>query len=194
MLLMKHNKGERPYLRELKKREIILASFQWGAVVAFLLIGFLTTGTTLNLFTVFGLLSCLPAAKTLVGIIVKFSYKPMSDEICDRIERESSHLATIFHPILTSSEKIVRLDCLVISNQNICGYCSYESTDLEYAKNYIRLLLTQHNIEGMNIKIFHDFNAFISRVEGLNNMEKIDGAKSADRKETIKQILIPYSM
>ncbi len=194
MMFMKSNRGDIEYLRDLKKQEIIKASIQWFLVIAIFIVGFITTETKLNLMTLVAVLGCLPASKTLVGVIVKFRYKPMRLEICEEILEKGSNLSVAFNPILTSSERIMGIDCLVISGHTICGYVTNPKTEIGFATNYIRTILEQNNIQRVNVKLLNEYVPFLSRVEGLNNMAAIDGNRNKEEEENIRHTILLYSM
>ncbi len=191
---MSINKGDIGYLKSVKKREWIKCVLQWGCVIAFLLIGYFTTGSTLNLFTVFAVLSCLPASKATVGVIVKFPIQSISDEKINEIANRSSNLTVSYDVILTSKENIMPIECIAIYGNTVYGYVSNENTDLEKATSYMKQFLMKNNCGKVNLKLFRDYTGFLSRVGGLNNIASIEKADTKDTEENIKYIIKLYSM
>lgn len=191
---MSINKGDIGYLKSVKKREWIKCVLQWGCVIAFLLIGYFTTGSTLNLFTVFAVLSCLPASKATVGVIVKFPIQSISDEKINEIANRSSNLTVSYDVILTSKENIMPIECIAIYGNTVYGYVSNEKTDLEKATSYMKQFLMKNNCGKVNLKLFRDYTGFLSRVGGLNNIASIEKADTKDTEENIKYIIKLYSM
>ncbi|MFI3172279.1 MAG: hypothetical protein R3Y58_07935 [Eubacteriales bacterium] len=188
------NKGDIGYWNNLKKREWIKCSVQWAAVVTFLAIGIITTNTKLNLFTLFAILSCLPASKTMVGVIVKYPIKPMKNEQIEAVKTHTTHLTTSYDVVITSKEKIMPIECVVISGNSIYGYTTNKKVGLESTAAYIKTFLAQNDCGRVNIKLFHEYVPFLSRVEGLNNIASIEKADTKDLEEKIKYTIKLYSM
>lgn len=191
---MSINKGDIGYLRSVKKREFIKCVIQWGCVIAFLLIGYFTTGSTLNLFTVFAVLSCLPASKAMVGVIVKFPIQSISDEKATEITNRSNHLTISYDVILTSKESIMPIECIAIYGSTVYGYVSNEKTDIDKTTSYIKDFLAKNNCGKVNLKLFRDYTGFLSRVGGLNNIASIEKSDTKEAEENIKYIIKLYSM
>lgn len=193
-MFMKSSRGDIEYLGELKKKESIKVGIQWLLVIAIFVVGFITTDTKLNLMTLVAVLGCLPASKTLVGVIVKFKYKPLKVELCEEILEKGSNVTVAFNPILTSSERIMGIDCFVVSGHTIFGYVTNPKTEIGFATNYIRTILEQNNIQRVNVKLLNEYMPFLSRVEGLNSMVAIDGNRNQEEEEKIRHTILLYSM
>ena len=69
--MKKTEKGTPGYLSHKKHMEIIRTIIYFGIVAAIFFLGYFQTKTRLNLLTVVAVLGCLPAAKALVGVIVR---------------------------------------------------------------------------------------------------------------------------
>ena len=65
---MKIEKGTPGYLNARKIRLLLLALLEFAIVIALLVLGYVQTGTRLNLLTVVAIVGCLPACKVLVGL------------------------------------------------------------------------------------------------------------------------------
>ena len=72
--MKKIQKGKPGYLNYKKKVEIIRTIVYFAIVLAIFALGIWQTGTRLNLLTVVAILGCLPASKSLVGVIARFPY------------------------------------------------------------------------------------------------------------------------
>ena len=188
------NKGDIGYLSNLKKRELIKCGIQWGAVIAFLAIGYFTTHSKLNLFTIFAVLSCLPAAKTTVGVVVKFPLKSLNEVQTEEIVKNTTHLTVSFDAIITSKEKVMPLECVVISGNTVYGYSSSPKVGVNETANYMKNFFLQNECGRVNVKIFHEFVPFMSRVEGLNNIACIEKNDNKEQEENLKYKIKLISM
>lgn len=188
------NKGDVGYLKDVKKRELIKCIVQWGLVIAFLIIGIIIFETKLNILTMVAVLGCLPASKAMVAVVVKWPIKPLDKEKVDRVVNNTNYLTSSFDVVLTSKEKIMPLQCVVIAGNTIYAYTNSKKVGLQSTANYMKAFLKQNEIDHLNIKIFDEFVPFVSRVEGLNNIASIEQNDTKEREETIKNIMKLYSM
>lgn len=188
------NKGDIGYLKDLKKRDLIKCSLQWGLVILLLIIGIIIFGTKLNILTIVAVLGCLPASKAMVAVVVKWPLKPVAEDIVLQVEEHATHMTKSYDVILTSKEKIMPLDCMVFSNNTIYGFTTNEKVGPEETGNYIKNFLYQNDCGKVNVKIFREFVPFISRVEGLNNIAAVEQADTKEIEENLKYIVKLYSM
>ncbi len=191
---MSINKGDYGYLKSVKKRELIKCAIQWGCVIAFFVIGYLTTGNKLNLFTVFAILSCLPASKATVGVIVKFPIQPVDEEKHTDILNKSNNLTISYDVILTSKENIMPIECIAIAGNTVYGYTSNHKIDINKTTNYMKEFLAKNECGKVNVKIFQDFAGYLARVGGLNNIASIERNDTKELEEKIKYTIKLYSM
>ncbi len=89
-------KGTPGYLDYKKKVEIIRTVIYFGIVAAVFFLGYSQTGTRLNLLTVIAILGCLPAGKALVGVIARFPYRSIEQDVADEIKSKTSHLTVCY--------------------------------------------------------------------------------------------------
>ena len=66
---MKLEKGQPGYIKARKLRYLMLAVAEFAIVAAVFILGYMQTGSRMNLFTVAAAVGCLPAAKMLVEFI-----------------------------------------------------------------------------------------------------------------------------
>lgn len=193
---MKVIKGTPGYLREQKKKEIIKTVIAFGLVAALLIIGYVTTGSRLNWFTLIAILGCLPAAKVLVGVISRFPYQSIDPVHAEEIERCTNHLTVAYDMIITSRDKIMPLSCAVVADESVIGYTNNDKVDPEYLSKHIRQILAQNQYGNVSVKIFKEYKKFVTRAEGLNNMAALDldRADCKEHEEEIKALILCISM
>lgn len=191
---MKITKGCAGYVDKRKKQLITMTVVEFGIVIAILILGYVQTKTRLNLLTVVAILGCLPASKSLVGVITIFPYKSVPKKMKRELDVKGHLLTRVFDTVITSYEKVLPIDCFVISDSIVCGYTHHKKVDAEYAAKHIKAMLGQNGYEKVTVKIFQDYTKFIARVEGLNSMRKVDHEQNERKEEAMKRVLLNISM
>ena len=59
---------------------------------------------------------------------------------------------------------------------------------------HIKDILKDNHYDKMTVKIFHDYTAFLSRAEGMNNMAAVEQKESLRREKKIRKIILNISM
>lgn len=191
---MKIQKGQPGYIKARKQKLLMFTVSEFGIVAALLLLGYFQTGTKLNLLTIAAVLGCLPASKMLVEFIAIVPYKTVDPEKYKETQEKASLLTTSYDMVITSKEKIMPVDAVVISGNTVCGYASSPKTDEAKAADHIKEMLRQNRMEKVTVKIFRDYTAFISRVEGMNNIAAIDRPDTKKQEQRIRNTILNISM
>lgn len=192
--MKKLKKGRPGYIEARKRRYLLWAILEFAVVIAVFAIGYLQTESRLNVLTVVAVVGCLPASKMLVEFIVMVPFKGIDPEQYQEITDKAPLLITAYDLLLTCSEKLMSVEAVVISEHVVCGYTSNGKTDEKAVAEHIKELLESQNYEKMTIKIFHDYKAFLSRAEGLNNMASVSGAEPGRREKAIRTKILSVSM
>ena len=191
---MKIEKGQPGYIRARKQKLLLMTVLEFAVVIALLVLGIMQTGTRLNLLTVVAIVGCLPACKMLVGLITILPYRTIDPEIVDEIEDKASLLTTAYDMVLTSREKIMPVDCIVISGNTVFGYTHYEKVDLDTASRYIKSILVENRFSGATVKILNQYKAFLARAEGLDNIAAVEKEDTKETEEKILHTILNISM
>ena len=191
---MKIEKGQPGYLKAQRNKMLIQTLVEFGMVLLILIIGILYYHTRLNVFTVVAVVGCLPASKALVELIAILPYKSVEPQKVNEIEEKSSLLTTAYDLVMTSREKIMPVDAIVISGHTVFGYAPNKKTNPEDAASYIRKTLSKNHFDKMTIKIFPDYVAFLSRVEGMQSIMEIEQSDTKKKEQAIRRILLSISM
>ena len=187
-------KGEQGYLNYKKKIEIIRTLLYFVIVAAVFFLGVWQTGTRKNLLTVVAVVGCLPACKALVGLITRFPYKSVSKELANDIKKRSEHMTCIFDMVLTSTEKFMPVQCIVVSGNTIFGYAPDTKTDLKYTADFIKEILAMNRIKGINIKLYRELKAFTARVDGLDSIAAVEKQDLKEIEEKIAGLILNVSI
>ena len=191
---MKINKGDAGYINSRKKRVILKTILEFGIVAALVALGYWQTGSKMNLLTLVAVLGCLPASKALVEVITIFPYKSIDSAVAEEISQKSNLLTVSFDMVLTTSDKIMQVDSVVISNNTICGYTSNEKTDITYAAKNIKQMMYANRFTDVSVKIFDNYTQFLSRAEGMNNIAAIDKNDVKKHETSLKNLILNISL
>lgn len=192
--MKKCNKGTPGYLDYKLKVEILRTILYFVIVAAVYFLGYSQTGSNKNLLTVVAIVGCLPACKALVGVITRIPYHSVKAEFAQEIQEKCPHLTVIFDLVVTSTEKIMPIDVIVISGDKISGYTSSQKVDLEYAAKHIKSILVQNGFHEISVKLQNQYKTFIARAEGLENIAAVEKRDMAEHEQQIAALIQQISL
>lgn len=191
---MKIEKGNPGYITWHKKRAILKTVIEFGIVIALLILGISQTGSRMNLLTVIAVLGCLPAAKTLVEVIMTVPHHTIDVKIADEVKEKTTELTVAYDLVLTSENHIMPIDCVAISDNTICGYTSSKKTDTVFAAKHMKEILHANQYTNVSVKIFDNYTAFLTRAEGMNNIAAVEKADTKKKEEGIRNLILNISL
>ncbi len=191
---MKRIKGTPGYIKKRKRTVIIKTVLQFGIVIALLLLGIMETKSRMNLLTLVAVLGCLPASKSLVEVIMILPHHTIAADMAEEIQNKTLHLTAVYDLVFTSEKSIMPVDCVVISDNTICGYTSSEKTDTAFAAKHMKQILYANQFTNVSVKIFDNYTAFITRVEGMNNIAAVEKNDTKNKEESIRQVILNISL
>ncbi|MFR4145507.1 MAG: hypothetical protein ACLT1J_03635 [Mediterraneibacter gnavus] len=164
-------------------------------VAAIFTLGYVQTKTRSNLLTVVAILGCLPAAKALVGVITRFPYASVDQKLVHEVDTKAPHTTRVYDLVLTTREKIMPVECVVISNGTVFGYTDSKKVDLNVLSKHIRDMMTQNRLSYSTVKFYQDYKVFLSRIEGLESIAMVENAKiNGEEEAQTRQLLLNLSM
>ncbi len=190
---MKIEKGQPGYIKARKFRYLILAIIEFAIVIAVFILGYVQTGTKMNLFTVAAILGCLPASKMLVEFITMAPYQSIAVDVYQELEEKAELLTRAYDLVITSTEKVMPVEAIVVSGQVVCGYTTSQKTDENVLARHIKITLKKNHYDKMTVKIFHDYHAFLARVEGMNNIAMVQNPDKR-RNRAVLNIILSLAM
>ncbi len=191
---MKIAKGQPGYIKARKMNYLVWAAGEFAVVAALVILGYLKTGSKLNLFTVIAVVGCLPASKMLVEFITMALHKSIDPVKYAQIEEKASLITRIYDTVITGKGKVMPVDAFVIFGRTICGYAGSPKADADETARYLKEMLKNNQVEKVTVKIFSDYFAFLSRAEGMNNMATVENGGERSREEKIKKLILSTSM
>lgn len=192
--MKKYEKGTPGYLDYKRKIEIIRTVLYFLIVAAVYFLGYSQTGSNKNLLTVVAIVGCLPACKALVGVIIRLPHRSVRPELAAEIESKCPHLSTIFDLVVTSTEKIMPIDVIIISGDKVFGYTSDPKVDLNYAGDHIKQILLQNQFQGVSVKLLNQYKGFLARAEGLENIAAIEKEDQKAHETKIADVIMSISL
>lgn len=191
---MKAVKGEAGYIRSKKRQETGKTCVQAALVLAVFLAGYVTTKTRLNWMTVFAVLGVLPAARSLVGVIMLLPRHSVCAELVQRVEEHAPHLIKAYDMVITSYEHVMPVDSIVIFGNIVCGYSSDRKIRPEETAAYLKKMLHSSGYEKASVKLFTDTKAYMARIDGMENMAKVEKKEDYTHEEGMRQVILTLSM
>lgn len=187
-------KGKPGYIRVRKMKYLIWALCEFGVVAALLILGYVQTGSKLNLLTVIAIVGCLPASKMLVEYITMAPHKSVSQEIYKELEEKAPLLIRCYDLIVTSTEKVMPVAAVVVYGHTVCGYTESEKTDEAKCASHIKEMLKNNGYSKMTVKIFRDYKTFLARAEGMNNIAAVEKIQDRRKEKAIRDLILTISM
>lgn len=191
---MKIEKGRPGYIKARKLNYLVWAVSEFAVVTVLVILGYLKTGSKLNLFTVIAVVGCLPASKMLVEFITMAPHKSIEPEKYTEIEEKAGLITRIYDTVITGNGKVMPVDAFVISGRTICGYAGSPKADGAETARYIKEMLQDNHVDKVTVKIFCDYVAFLSRAEGMNNIATVENSGERNREDKIKKLILSTSM
>lgn len=183
-------KGTYGYINNKKTKNLLFSLLLFAIALAIFFIGyFLNNREKNNVFSIAAVLLILPAAKVLVSYIVVMPFKSPEKLKYDKIESLiSPDMIFLSDLVITSTEKIMNLDFIVIASGNIIGLMGKQTQDISYITTYL-----SHSIKNQgssyHVKVFKEYKPFIERVTTVNHEE--DNKKSDEK---IKDFILTLSV
>lgn len=186
----KYEKGNIKYLSYMKKYTILRTALYFGISFAILIIGFVTTKTKNNLLTIVAVLGVLPAGKSLVNTIMYVRFKPISDKLYNALNKYEADLNLLFNMLVSSSEKIYFIKCIVINEHSVYAFTDDKKIDDAAFTKYIKNYLSNNGKGNVNVKVYRDEKSFCKRLDEILKKQTVDGKNKNDAFESKLEELI----
>ena len=79
----------------------------------------------------------------------------------------------------------------------VLGYVQTKTklkTDEVTCARYLKDMLNANHHEKMTVKIFHDYKAFLSRVEGMNNIVEVGHTENGREDRAVRKLILSTCM
>ena len=105
-----------------------------------------------------------------MGVITRFPYASVDQKLVHEVDTKAPHTTRVYDLVLTTREKIMPVECVVISNGTVFGYTDSKKVDLNVLSKHIRDMMTQNRLSYSTVKFYQDYKVFLSRIEGLESI------------------------
>lgn len=139
----KGTKCEPGYIEKQKRFQAVMLLVFAAIGIGLFLIGYLATGTRVNVFTVLAILMVLPGAKRVIALVVMVPRRSVEQGRYDRMKEAISPDAVLLTDyVFTSSEKIMNLDFVIVEGRVVTGIRSVNERRRDagigkYMKDYL---------------------------------------------------------
>lgn len=169
-------KGTRDYLKTQKKYEVLRTALYFAISLGLFIAGWAATKTRLNLLTVVAALGCLPACKSLVGMIMFLRFQGCSPENAEAIEAHMEGLSGLYDMVFTSYERNYNVAHLAVKGSTVCGFAQEEAFDEQAFYGHLDGILKLEHYRDVTIKIFRDIRKYTQRLEQMKNLQTQEGS------------------
>ena len=167
-------KGTYGYLRT-KRVHVILRTILFFAVsLSLFAAGIITTHTRRNLLTVVAVLGCLPACKSLVGVIMYLRASGCGEKAYREISKAEGRLVGMYDMYFTSYQKNYPLSHMALKGSMLCGITEHPSCDCREAEKHLEQMLVQEGIKNVTVNIFSQEDKYIDRLGRMIEMHVED--------------------
>lgn len=181
------DKGTHGYIKYKKNKQlrdtIIIALI---GIIIFVVGYLLNDNSRNNVFTIITILLALPGAKMLVGVIIVAPYRSMNDkkyeQVCNVISPNTTMISDL---VITSPDKVINLDCIVVDDHHVIALSGKEGQDISYIQTYLMRTIKNQGYSP-EVKVLTDFSKFLLRVKTLGNSKEQEQAQVAQVDENIK--------
>ncbi len=178
-------KGSFCYIRQQKIITILCTLLLFALALGFFFVGYYTTGTKKNLFTVVAILGILPAAKSMVRAIMFLRYASLKKDTHSLYEERLGSLPVLYENILTTTARSYFVPLLVYAGGSLAVLCE-DAGDPAALETHLHDALKTAGISVI-VKVFTDSRLFFKRVEEMKKHEP-DGKAAETVFSTIKAL------
>lgn len=174
----KIRKGDFGYIQHEKIRRFLVTLLLFAIPMAAFVGAYLITGTKKNIITVIAMVGCLPACKSLVGLIVMFLQKSMDESSYRKIKEHAKDLVMSYEMYLTTYEKSTFVESFAICGNKVIGYSSRIDGSPQFVEQHVKKILKQNGYK-VDVKVMTELKPYLERLDYLN----------AHKEEMVKDII-----
>lgn len=154
-------RGSLGYIKKKKIRQALLVLLMVALALIMFVTGLLINKTKANICSILAMLMVVPAAKFLVTFIVMFPYKGVTKERYDKVKGQISDDAVLMTDmVITSPEKVMNLDFIVITDNQVIGLIGRKKQDPAYIEKYLKKSIKDNKVGEFTVKICDNEDLF----------------------------------
>lgn len=165
--MKKVKKGAYGYVRYEQKKRFLITFAMFAIPIVIYVTGYVQTKTKLNLFTFVAILGCLPACRSLTGLIMMLLQKPVKAEVQEAARQASGNLTAGYEMIFTTYEHTSMVAALVVCGDLVVCYTDDPKTEPDHLEKHISKILTANGYPNVQVKVMKEFKHYLQRVSDI---------------------------
>ena len=170
--MKKVKKGNYGYIRYERKKRLLVTVVMFAIPLLIYVTGYIQTKTRLNLFTFVAILGCLPASRSMVGLIMIFMQNPVKQSVYEQERKAAGSLKAGYEMIFTAYEHTTLVTALVVCGSHVVCHTMDEKTDLAKFEKHISRLLAANGFSDAQVKVLKDEKTYLQRAADLNRKQE----------------------
>ena len=181
-------KGTRNYLNSQKKYEILRTVLYFAISLSLFTVGYLQTGSRMNLLTIVAVLGCLPASKSLVSTIMYFRYHGLNSHEYTELSKHVKNTYTLCDCVFTSYEKNYEAPHIAIKNNTVSVYApKIKNVETDFSR-HLSNILKADGLTNVSIKVYSEWDKYLIRLDQLGAMDEESEETTNRIAETLKSV------
>ncbi len=170
--MKKATKGHYGYIKYEKKKRILITLVLFMIPLLLYVSAYLYTKTTSNLLTVVAIVGCLPACKSMVGLIMMLMQKPATQDCYREAEKARGNLVGGYELVITAYEHTSPVNAAIVCGNQIVCYTPDEKTDPAYLEKHISKIMSANGFTSVQVKVMKDFRQYLQRVSTIRDRQE----------------------
>ncbi len=169
VLNVKAQKGKYGYLNNMHLFSALRFGVFGGFSLFLVLCGRLFFTRYAGLFTLLAVISAVPAALSVVSLIMYSRFKTGREEIRDMAEELRGSAPVFYDSVITTPDKSYGVNCFIAVNKNLIGYSEYDKVDVHKLEKHLNVMAKKNGYKEWTIKVFTDIKPFSERLKFLKD-------------------------
>ena len=160
-------KGEWGYFKSEKKRRMIITAVLFAVPLFIFFTSWIYFKTRMTIWTVVTVVGCLPACKSLVGLIMILKCRPMDRKLYEQIREHQGELDMAYEMYMTFYEKSAYIDAVAVCGNTVAAYSSDPKINAAFMEENAQKIIRKNGYKA-TVKIFTDLRPFLERLDSMN--------------------------
>ncbi len=177
------------YIDSQKKYEIIRTLVYFGISLSLFSAGYIATKSKMNVLTVVAILGCLPASKSLVGMIMFLRQKGCSKVLYEKVNPLCINVKQLYDLVFTTEKVTYQIahaayhaKCLILFSEKTIDENSLQAHIEEYMR--------RAHIAGVTVKVYSDTKKYCTRLSQMTLLEDEQPRLAQEVIQLLKEITL----
>lgn len=170
-ILKKVKKGTAGYISYEKRRRFLVTAILLLIPIAIYVSGWIYHGKKENLLTVVACVGCLPACKSIVGLIMIWMQKPIAKDRYEQAEKAKGNLTGGYELVFTGYEKTIPVEALIVCGDQIVCYTPQQKADAAYLEKHISKIMADNGYRTVQVRVMKEFKQYLQRVDTIRKKQ-----------------------